>query len=537
MARGVKKKGGGGNKKTTTSKKKASVKKESRSKKNIKKKSSGGGSSSTSRKRRSSSGSSKTLRDASNLSMRLFGVPYQFTPLVDPRVTGISSEVGKNFTENILLEAPICTVIPGNPAFLPGQGKGRKMSTAQAILGASDAGTSIKAALGADSTEKDMKLYDFQPAYNDYMRYVNALCRVGASFLKIGDGSDGLPGAKNADFWNYDWRRYKWNNKAGRSFASRVTKVSSLFDEIDDRGGDDRESLTSLSKSYNYVQFYIDSDVSPDESLSNSTGASSFKGLLDQGSSTLKEVAFMANSGGIDSTTLNGFTEGVTSAMQGGVSAILGTNGIGTAVGRIINLGSEALKGNNLIIPDIYQNSEYSKSYSFTVHLKSPYGTRFGYFYDIFVPMMHLLALVMPRQQSANSFNSPFLLKAYVNNTFTCNLGIASSISIQKVADSFSTSGLPSEVDVTIQINDLYSDLMMTPSSSPKMFVENTSLVEYLATACGLDLTSPNLTLKWKTILETYTNSLLDVGTNISAGINTAAFNLLNKVNKSFLPF
>ena len=107
MARGVKKKSGkgvGGSKKTTTSKKKESVKKESRSKKYTKKKSSGS-SSSTSRKRRSSSGSTKTLRDASNLSMRLFGVPYQFTPLVDPRVTGISSEVGKNFTENILLEA------------------------------------------------------------------------------------------------------------------------------------------------------------------------------------------------------------------------------------------------------------------------------------------------------------------------------------------------------------------------------------------------------------------------------------------------
>ena len=539
MARGVKKKSGkgvGGSKKTTTSKKKASIKKESRSLKNTKKKSSGS-SSSTSRKRRSSSGSTKTLRDASNLSMRLFGVPYQFTPLVDPRVTGISSEVGKNFTENILLEAPICTVIPGNPAFLPGQGKGRKMSTAQALLSASDAGSSIKAALGEGSTEKDMKLYDFQPAYNDYMQYVNALCRVGASFLHIGDGSDGLPSDKNSDFWNYDWRRYKWNNKAGRSMASRMSRVSSLFDEIDDKGGGYNESLVSLSKSYNYVQFYIDSEVSPDESLSNSTGASSFKGLLDQGSSTLKEVAFMANSGGIDSTTLAGFTEGVTSAMQGGVSAILGTNGIGTAVGRIINLGSEALKGNNLIIPDIYQNSEYSKSYSFTVHLKTPYGTRFGYFYDIFVPMMHLLALVMPRQQSANSFNSPFLLKAYVNNTFTCNLGIASSISIQKVSDSFSTSGLPSEVDVTIQINDLYSDLMMSPSSSPKMFVENTSLVEYLATTCGLDLTNPNISLKWKTILETYTNSILDIGNNISAGINTASYNILNKVLKSFIPY
>ena len=69
------------------------------------------------------------------------------------------------------------------------------------------------------------------------------------------------------------------------------------------------------------------------------------------------------------------------------------------------------------------------------------------------------------------------------------------------------------------------------------MFVENTSLVEYLATTCGLDLTNPNISLKWKTILETYTNSILDIGNNISAGINTASYNILNKVLKSFIPY
>ena len=70
--------------------------------------------------------------------MRLFGIPYQFPPIVDPRVDGISTSVGKNFTENILLEAPVCTVIPGNPSFLPGGDKAKKMSTAQALLSGSD---------------------------------------------------------------------------------------------------------------------------------------------------------------------------------------------------------------------------------------------------------------------------------------------------------------------------------------------------------------------------------------------------------------
>ena len=135
----------------------------------------------------------------------------------------------------------------------------------------------------------------------------------------------------------------------------------------------------------------------------------------------------------------------------------------------------------------------------------------------------------MPRQQSANSFNSPFLVKMYVNNTFTCNLGMATSISVQKVSDSYSTSGLPSEVDVTVQVADLYSDLMMTPVNKPKMFIENTSLVEYIASMCGLDLTAPNMTLKWKKNLNTYINAIKSIKPNVGGMIEEKAFGEIRK--------
>lgn len=451
-------------------------------------------------------------KDMANVSMRLFGVPYQFTDMVDPRVKNVSSDVGRNFVENILMEAPVCTVIPGEPSFMASSDKGRKISTAQALIqGASgDVSSVIRAFDGISDAEK--KLYDFKPTYNSYMNYVNVLCRMGALFLDIGEDSDGI-GKSNSQFQSFDWRNYKWNKRYNQSISTRIKRLRRSADGINDLSSAG-ETLSSLAKTANYVQFYIDSDVSSDESLQNSTTASTFKGMMDQGSGMAKEIAFMANSGGLDTKTLGEFTEGFTSALQGGVSQILGGNGISAAFSRIVNLGSETLKGHNLVIPDIYTNSDYNKGYSFTVHLKTPYGTRFGYYMDIFVPMMHLLALVMPRQETANSFSSPFLLKAYVNNTFTCNLGMATSISIQKVGDSFSVSGLPNEVDVTIQIADLYSDLMMSPSNEPTKFLQNSSLIEYIATNCGLDLTSPNLSLKWAKTMNVYINSIKDIPTN-----------------------
>ena len=172
MARGVKKKSGGGSKKkTTSSKKKEVIRKESKRAKTYSKKTT----KTRSGRRRSSSGSASTSRGISNLSMRLFGVPYQFPEAVDPRVSGISKDIGRNFTENILLEAPICTVIPGVPAFLPTGDKATKMTTAQALLSAS--AEDLGGLVGGKLTENDMKLYDFKPAYMDYMDYVNVMCR------------------------------------------------------------------------------------------------------------------------------------------------------------------------------------------------------------------------------------------------------------------------------------------------------------------------------------------------------------------------
>ena len=102
MARGIKKKSGSGSKKkTTSSKKKEVIRKESKRAKTYSKKTT----------KRSSSGSASTSRGISNLSMRLFGVPYQFPEAVDPRVSGISKDIGRNFTENILLYWWICRFV------------------------------------------------------------------------------------------------------------------------------------------------------------------------------------------------------------------------------------------------------------------------------------------------------------------------------------------------------------------------------------------------------------------------------------------
>lgn len=252
------------------------------------------------------------------------------------------------------------------------------------------------------------------------MKYVNVLCRAGATFLELNDKIDGVP------FQQYDWKNYRQTAESYQSAAGKVTNAAAnavknavskgikklsgnefLMDT--NNSEDDVEETENLLTNYNYVQFYIDSSVNCDDSMSNATSESQLKSMFDSGSNLLKDIAFMMNSGGMDSNTLDEFANASVDALNSGLQTVAGNgNTITTALTRVINLSGSIIKGDNIIMPDIYQSSSYSKTYNITVHLKTPYGTKLGYYMDIFVPMMHLIALGLPRQASSNTYSSPF---------------------------------------------------------------------------------------------------------------------------------
>lgn len=461
------------------------------------------------------------------VSMNMFGMPYQFPDAVDPRVSNVSRVIGNNFARKIVLEAPIATIIPGNPTYLPTGDKDQRMRTATAILSGADNFEAL-AQFMSDGDLDNMRLYDFEPAYPEYMGYVNSLCNAGAAFLGLDDAV--TVGSSTYNFQNFNWMNYRWNTEAAKSlgekFATAVDSIRSgwVGDKSFHMGeqGGGWASLAELATNYQYVQFYVDTEQVGGDSLSNSTSESQMKSIFDQGSSSMRDLAFMANSGGLNAADFQKFADDSLSSLQAGVGQILGggnnvVNKAGGVLQRLINLGGDVIKGHNIIIPDIYQNSQYSKgSSTITVHLKSPYGSKLAYYLNIFVPMMHLMALAMPRMQSSNSYSSPFLLKLYVEGLTSINLGICQDISIQKVADSLSVDGLPMEVDVTLNIIDLYSDLCMVPESSPIQFVNNSSLIEFLATNCGMSLTKPNYKAKFDLVV----NAVVSKFTNIPATIN-----------------
>lgn len=479
--------------------------------------------------------------------MRLFGVPYQFNEKADIRYDQVSTTIGKTYAENILMEAPIVTFIPGRPKYLAGMNRTEKLNTTTALISAADSNSfsSLQSIINGDDDPNHLRLYDFQRSYTEYMKYVNVMCRAGASFLGLANDSSMLLDGSTS-YQQYDWRNYrsdgeKYSNlftKTGdtltKNIKGAIDKLTMKY-ETTDSDNDETESVQDMLTDRNYVQFYIDPESTVSDSFSNSVGDSQMKSLFDQGSSTLKEISFMANSGGVDTNSIQEFLGATADSFNQAASTILGGGGndslmgqAGNALSRIINLGSNVIKGENVIIPQIYQSSSHQSQYTITIHLKTPYGTPLGYYLDIFVPMMHLIALCAPKQGTANTYREPFLVKTYVEGAYTCNLGMIESLSIQRTAESNSVNGLPNEVDVSIQLVDLYSDFSISPQSDPILFVNNSSLVEYLATNCGMSLIQPNVKKKLDLLLNTTQNAITNIPANVGGAMMESLTNLVN---------
>ena len=511
-------------------------------------------------------------------SMRLFGLPFQFTSWVDQRYSTISEVFGRQFMRRILFNAPVCTIIPGKPKYLSGTSESDKNTITTALLNAaSDTFKPLQDAVKNSDDVSNIQYYDFESDYNTYMNNVNLLCRAAAGFLELEGSEFAIDGTR---LTHYDWRNYRWDadryssrvatvvttsaGKLSKKFSTALSTISSaaasvflgsntavvdengeintdsgstkteiLFDGYETDNDESTKTIEELLRDVNIVQFYVDPDSGVSENMSNSSEPSAFKSLFDTGSGAIKELQFIA--GTADSDTEELLTSFATKAGDM-LSGLTSYNGFGSPLARIFGLGGNVLKGENIIMPDIYTSSSYTKSYSLTIVLKNLYGNRYGYYMEVLVPILHLMALSFPSQASANTYKAPPIIKAFIPGVFSCNLGLVSGISIDKSVsnESWTVDGLPNEVTVRLDIADLYSDLTISPSTHPLLFANNSSLIDYLSVSCGLDVMRPNFKKKLSMVVNAVGTNFMDIPSNVINVVSDKVDKRVSSLLKSF---
>ena len=519
--------------------------------------------------------------------LRVFALPYQFPDAVDPRYTDLSETMGRSYLRNIRMEAPILTMIPGNPYYLPGKPKSEQAAMGNVIANAANGFENLtKSSLVVDALTKDdgdtLRYYDFTPAYTDYIQYVNIMCRTIATFLELEETINGTSLQQfNWRYWcdnevgsaamtdsharssmkttnqsifssNYGWKeetrtRKVKDKKTGKTKTEKYTVTVKSKDNLGDhsflyqttsdgtvtvdkngkatvnlKSADEDDSKSPLEALYDtltnmqYVRFCVDPSSGFTESYSNETGTSMLKSAFDNSSDMLKEVAFLVNSGGSEEIGDNLTT--LANAATDTISQSLNGNNVTSILSRILNLTGNVVKGENVIMPDIYKSSSRPTTYSFTVHLKAPYGSKFGLYMDNLVPLMHLICLAIPKQATANTYSSPFLVKAFMDGVCNINLGMITDMQVNKSVSeqSWTVDGMPNEIDVCFTIADLYSDLSMSPQQNPILFLQNTSLIEYLANTCGMSLVYPQIGTKINLAMTLIKDRMTDIPQTVS---------------------
>ena len=478
------------------------------------------------------------------LQRRMFGVPYQFLPSTDIRdETGTDAELGLVYGE-AMAEAPILSVVPGAPIFMPDMDNGEKEGWINKlndkIKSLSEAGKNL--VIGAmdsviDEEDMETRFFTFAEDFTTFIRYFNTLCSICSIHMGIGD--DIVPGFENKDPDDYKFKYFNWaeyslaNHLAGRETRSpfQTSANSSIAetakstyqrvkeglsnainsfkdgDSIREKFENSTSDIANLIDSFGdmspyYTDFYIDPNISYSETFGNQTRESMMAGLFEGASQWSKELSFLLNSSMITKNNDANLSSSYDQIMESAREEL----GQGSSfITRFLKGATTVLSGANIIFPELWSNSSFNKNFNITINLKTAYGTRRNIFLDIIVPSLFWVALAAPRQASANSYGAPFLLRCYVPGMFTVDTGIIDNLTITKGGDgsAWSKDGLPLEATISVNIKELYSAISIgiLKHASPqdaRYLLQNTSLIDYIAIQSGVDLRKSELGLKLK---------------------------------------
>lgn len=414
----------------------------------------------------------------------IFGIPYQFLQSVDRRIYPTdNTSLGRKYAEKIMTHAPLLMITPCRQKFMEGFKKGDSESVLQDLI------TGRK--LADQALDSVGRYYTTSFAYDEYYKAVKILCAEVAQFLGIADKKVSY-GGKLTEIADIDWYEQK-NEAFSKYFASK-----------------------------NSVVLYADGLVDLHDSFSNGTTQSSLASSINGYSSQAKEIMFLTGSNSRLSGLYDFVKDGVSSLSEGlqKFDFLDLTQGM---LGDLANAGvNTILSGGKLIFPKIWDDSNSSRSYSFDIKLRSPDHDTVSIFFNILVPYLHLLALCLPQSltggsaaQNPNAYDTPFLVRAYCKGMFNINMGIITDLSARRGAESqWNNQGLPTQMDISISIEDMYSNLVMSnPHQEDGTYlsrlwdnhidvVTNGEMIDFLSNLSGLNVAAEDYTRRMELFLQ-----------------------------------
>ena len=396
----------------------------------------------------------------------VFGLPYQFLPNTDLRLDGDTKteNIGYEYAKKIIERIPLLFISPGKASFMTRYSKENKRNLLEYLINNSTGNT-----VGSldDILNGDGKYYTFEYDRARYYQYVNPMCRIAARFLEIDDIT--IDGTK--------LDRMNWE-----VFTQHGIKNIGDF-------GD-----------FGAIPFYVDTDTSVSESFGNSTTQSMLSSTVNSISDMGRELNFLlgygASATGLSILENNADIRSNVENVQETINKLLGT---GNFLSNLASHLTTVASGGKLIFPEIWSDSNFSRSYNCEFKFVSPDPSKLSVYLNVLVPLFHLIGLVAPQSidSNPNSYANPFLVRAIYKGFFNIDMGIITDMSVTKGAEcQWTPEGIPTSITVSISIKDLYSAMSITGTTNDNFkydTLNNTALKDYIANLCGINIYRPEI--------------------------------------------
>lgn len=431
-----------------------------------------------------------------NISISIMGMPYQYPEWID-RPLSDEVQYGRKYTEKIISAMPLLFLAPGEPLFMKGFTKSDKEVMLEAYEKNDE--NNLTDVVGAKNMSTN-PFYVFNSTFDEYCKYVNIYVRSLANFM----GLDNEYYIGKERFKNFRLEKML-NHKFMGMFGASVS-----------------------------IPFYLDGENSVSESFSNSTTQSAISSAINGFSDKGREIQFLL---GADSAQLYEAFKDLTGSVTSAINTVIGANGnpLKSLTNRITAGINTIVSGGKIVFPEIWGDSDHSRSYSINLKLRSPDPDPVSIMYNIYIPMACLACMTMPRQigRDANSFMSPFLVRATYKSIFNCEMGIISNLSFNIGGDDkWNSLGQPTAVDVQIDIKDMYNKMFMSKSIGG--LLNNVSQLDFLTLQAGIDVNKFWIVRQGKLSLSLFKASVNDIIPNITmgwqSGLNKFTANLLSNV-------
>lgn len=404
----------------------------------------------------------------------ILGYPMMFSDTADPLFKAGAHTYGRVEFNTLVKDMPLIFIQPGKTKYLPGKSMlsdllGTSSSEGEElykVLQDLNANRDSEKALNAiqqiqnkTGMRYDSRYYGFKPAYDEFIKFVSSM--------------------------------------------SAYTLVRMNLSEADFRAVTTNHTDKWLQKTM--IPIYADTSTTRfSESGSNSTADSMVGGMFKTAGGLSREIDFLFN-GSINSAVNNAAdaigSSSVLEKLGGLTDDLLGTS-VNASIDHILSSAKTVVNGGNLIFPEIWQDSQYSKTYDIGLKLYSPYGDPLSIYNNIYHPLLCMLALALPRQLNKQGYASPFLLKVFSKGWFSCDMGMVQSITINKGGPSnkeWTDEGYPLAVDVTLSIKDLYPTMMQTLGKVSDIYAYNTGMLEFLDCLASVEPGDVDYMLRIKT--------------------------------------